>query len=353
MMKHRYISVTFLVTFLIIVMSLISGCIDVDDNSISSDPNDDENGDEDGDRGGDRDFHQEMRDLVQGISADAKEKDPDFIIIPQNGHELLTENGEPDGPLASAYVEAIDGVGREDLYYGYDRDSVITPIDDRNSMISFMDIAKSNGIRVLVTDYCSTPSFVDDSYSRNSAKGYISFAADHRELDNIPNYPIQPFNPSSSNIDSLVQANNFLYLLNPDSFSDKRSFLDAIRGTNYDLIIIDPFFDGEELTPDEVESLKVKANGGTRLIIAYMSIGEAENYRYYWNSEWELDSNSPSWLEEANLDWPDNYKVRYWNEEWQRIIYSGDDSYLTLIQNNGFDGVYLDIIDAFEYFEDQ
>ena len=352
-MKHRYISVTFLVTVLIILMALISGCIDVDDNSISSDPNDDGNGDEDGDRGGDRDFHQEMRDLVQGISADAKENDPDFIIIPQNGHELLTENGALDGPLSSAYIEAIDGVGREDLYYGYDRDNVITPIDDRNSMMSFMDIAKSNGVRVLVTDYCSTPSFVDDSYTQNSAKGYISFAADHRELDNIPNYPIQPFNSSASNIDSLDQANNFLYLLNPDSFSVRRSFLDAIRGTNYDVIIIDPFFDEEELTPDEVASLKVKANGGTRLIIAYMSIGEAENYRYYWNAEWELESNSPSWLEEANPDWPDNYKVRYWNEEWQNIIYGGDDSYLTLIQNNGFDGVYLDIIDAFEYFEDQ
>jgi len=43
--------------------------------------------------------------------------------------------------------------------------------------------------------------------------------------------------------------------------------------------------------------------------------------------------------------------VRYWVAAWQDIVYGNDNSYLKKIRDAGFDGVYLDIIDAFEYFE--
>jgi cysteinyl-tRNA synthetase len=62
-------------------------------------------------------------------------------------------------------------------------------------------------------------------------------------------------------------------------------------------------------------------------------------------------SPPPAWIEEENPDWPGNYKVRYWMEEWQRILMGRDDSCLDRIMDAGFDGVYLDIIDAFWYFE--
>ncbi|NPA44475.1 MAG: hypothetical protein GXO49_02970, partial [Chlorobi bacterium] len=82
----------------------------------------------------------------------------------------------------------------------------------------------------------------------------------------------------------------------------------------------------------------------------YMSIGEAENYRYYWQEEW--NTNKPEWLDKENPDWEGNYKVWYWNKDWQNIIYGNDNSYLKKILDAGFDGVYLDIIDAFEYYEE-
>jgi len=95
--------------------------------------------------------------------------------------------------------------------------------------------------------------------------------------------------------------------------------------------------------------LRSKQNGGKRMVIAYMSIGEAEDYRYYWQPEW--DSNPPSWLKGENPHWEGNYKVEYWDPLWQQIIFGTDSSYLDKILDAGFDGVYLDIIDAFEYFE--
>jgi len=297
-----------------------------------------------------RDYRQEMRDFVQGISAYAKGINSNFLIIPQNGHNLLTLDGEKDGELAQQYLAAIDGVGREELFYGYENDNTPTLELDKNEMIAFMDIAESNSVQVLVTDYCWTESFMLDSYQKNEAKGYISFAADHRDLDNIPSYPQSPHNVNSTNIASLDTAKNFLYLINPGEFATKNEFIEAIKDTDYDLALIDLFDnDNESLLSEDVSSLKLKKNGASRLTIAYMSIGEAEDYRYYWQSEWE--TGSPEWLLEENPNWEGNYKVRYWDENWQKIIFGNDDSYLKKIIDASFDGVYLDIIDAFEYFE--
>jgi len=126
--------------------------------------------------------------------------------------------------------------------------------------------------------------------------------------------------------------------------------LGAIGATNYDLLILDLFFnDGRVFSKEQINQLKRKANGGRRLVIAYMSIGEAENYRYYWKEEWA--SNPPSWLDEENPNWKGNYKVRYWDSNWQHIIYGNTDSYLQKIISAGFNGVYLDLVDAFEYYE--
>ncbi len=300
--------------------------------------------------GNDTQYKQEMRLFVQRISSYGKANHPGFIVIPQNGHELLTVNGDEKGAPATDYLAAIDGVGREDLLYGYEDDNKPTPVSDINYMAAFMDIAEENSVEVLVTDYCWTISLMGDSYSRNYEKGYISFAADHRELDNIPTYPETPYNVNASDISSLKDAKNFLYLLNPGLYDTKRAFLDAIKSTDYDVVIIDLFFGGNDrLSAEELASLKTKSNGASRLVIAYMSIGEAEDSRYYWRSEWK--SSPQSWLAGENPDWPGNYKVRYWNADWQKIIFGEGDSYLGLILDAGFDGVYLDIIDAYEYFE--
>jgi cysteinyl-tRNA synthetase, unknown class len=207
-------------------MVLISVCSDN-----GTDPNDSD----------ERDYKQDMRNFVQEISSYAKGIKSNFIIIPQNGHELLTVNGEETGNPATVYINAIDGVGREDLFYGYESDDVATPVSDRNYMVTFMDKAENNGVQVLVTDYCSTNSFMDDSYLQNTTKGYISFAANHCELDNIPAYPATPYNANDSNIADLSEAKNFLYLLNPGSYSAKQSFLAALKNTNFDVIIIDLF----------------------------------------------------------------------------------------------------------------
>lgn len=299
------------------------------------------------------DYKQEMRDFVKDISTYAKGINPNFAIIPQNGAELISTTGDDEGLPEMNYINAIDGIGQESLNYGYNADDQETPTAENQWMRTFLDMAKNNGtVQIMVTDYCSTQSKMDNSYSVNYTNNYISFAADHRELDNIPNYPTPIYNENADTITSLQQAQNFLYLINPDNlFTSKQEFVDAVKNTNYDYIIMDFFYNGEEFTATQIEELKQKANGGKRLLICYMSIGEAEDYRYYWQADWTV--GNPSFIEKEDPNWQGNYFVRYWDTEWQNIIFGNDTSYLKRILDAGFDGVYLDIIDAFEQFENQ
>ena len=295
-------------------------------------------------------YRQRMREFVTAISQYARSYQSGFIVIPQNGIEIITDDGESDGPLNSAYMNAIDGHGQEDLFYGYNNDNEPTPAADANYLQSFLDASKDAGKVILVTDYCWDQDLMENSYATNDSKGYISFAADHRELDNIPSFPSQPNNSNSGNVITMAQVKNFLYLINPVNYATKEEFINAVVQTNYDLLIMDLFFDENTwFNPSEINQIKSKANGGKRLVVCYMSIGEAEDYRYYWQSSWE--ESKPGWLDGENPDWEGNYKVRYWENEWQDIIFGNDGSYTKKILDAGFDGIYLDIIEAYEYYE--
>lgn len=134
--------------------------------------------------------------------------------------------------------------------------------------------------------------------------------------------------------------------------------LDAIADTEFDLVVIDYSLYGDEesrFAAGEIDALKNCPNG-RKVVLAYMSIGEAEDYRWYWNDSWDADRDgnpdpgAPSWLGPSNPDWLGNYKVKYWEYDWRSIILGSPESYLDKIIEAGFDGVYLDIIDAYEYW---
>lgn len=294
------------------------------------------------------DYQKEMRTFVQEISTYAREQNPDFIVIPQNGHRLVSDNGLWNGNPDTSYLNSIDGLGQESLYYGNKGDDLNTSKEMIDYLEFYLDIGKQFGKTVLTTDYTFTPSKMDSSFIRNLQKGYVSFAADRRALDNIPLYPENISNENSTSVKKLSDAKNFLYLINPGAYSSKEEFIADISGTNYDAVIIDAFYLGTLLTKTDIDQLKTKANGGSRLVISYMSIGEAETYRYYWDETWT--PGNPEWIVEENPNWPENYKVEYWNKEWKKVIYGTESSYLQKILDSGFDGVYLDIIDGFEYF---
>lgn len=129
---------------------------------------------------------------------------------------------------------------------------------------------------------------------------------------------------------------------------------EVLAALPYDLFVIDYSRDGTDakaLTANDIERLKIKPDGGRRVVLAYLSIGEAEKYRYYWQPDWETPALAPPWLASPNKSWRTNYPVRYWQEDWQAIVFRGENSYLSRILNAGFDGIYLDRVDVHQEFE--
>jgi len=136
----------------------------------------------------------------------------------------------------------------------------------------------------------------------------------------------------------------------PASFLYQLQNLDPARvqASGYSLVITDYSRDGSAAGAWSAAEIGQLRQGGTRTVLAYLSIGEAEDYRYYWQSSWH--SQPPAWLGPANPDWPGNYKVRYWDPTWQALLFGSAEAYLDRILAQGFDGIYLDIVDAYEYW---
>jgi cysteinyl-tRNA synthetase len=123
---------------------------------------------------------------------------------------------------------------------------------------------------------------------------------------------------------------------------------DRIGETAFDLAVVTLGTTGN--SPDVIPALK-NSPGGPKIVLCYMSIGQSENYRWYWQPEWV--QNPPEWLDVPDGVWAGDHWVRYWMPDWKRIIYGTPESYLDQIIAFGFDGVYLDRVDAYWYYQEQ
>lgn len=133
-------------------------------------------------------------------------------------------------------------------------------------------------------------------------------------------------------------------------YMDKRQ----IAASPFDLVVVD-YAPYRHLTFEfpyeraDVAEMQKKPDGSRRLVLAYLSIGEAEDYRYYWRRrEWADPAARPAWVGPENPKWPGNYPARFWLPEWQSVLLGQPSSYLDRIVAAGFDGVYLDRADAYE-----
>lgn len=128
--------------------------------------------------------------------------------------------------------------------------------------------------------------------------------------------------------------------------------LEQLSANTSDLLVIDYAKNGGTvpLTREEVGRLKRKPDGKRRLVVSYFSIGEAEQYRFYWRPEFK--DKPARWDMGENCAWPKNHMVKFWTNDWKNIMIRNEDSYLRRIIAAGFDGVYLDRIDAYELQKD-
>jgi cysteinyl-tRNA synthetase, unknown class len=130
-----------------------------------------------------------------------------------------------------------------------------------------------------------------------------------------------------------------------------------IERSPYDVVVIDFQRDpslGGPFKPAELARMKKKPDGSRRLVIAYISIGEAEDYRYYWGDRsWADQRNRTPLIEKVNPEWVGNFTVKFWEQEWQNLVLNDEDSYINRIIDAGFDGIYMDKVDICEFYQEK
>ena len=150
--------------------------------------------------------------------------------------------------------------------------------------------------------------------------------------------------------------------------------VDALVASHYDLLVLEPTRtdwssdDKDFDTGGMVARLQAsRASDGVhrKWILAYVDIGEAEDWRWYWawSRDWDCrpppPGDWPAYILACDPDgWAGNYPVAYWDPGWKEIMIHGqattgapDRNYhsaLDEVIGDGFDGIYLDWVEGYE-----
>jgi cysteinyl-tRNA synthetase len=150
--------------------------------------------------------------------------------------------------------------------------------------------------------------------------------------------------------------------------------VDTLVNSRYDLLVVEPtrtdwssdnkYFNTLSMT-GRIKNSTAHDGINRKLVLAYIDIGEAEDWRWYWtwSREWKPGDPRPE-------DWPDyilthdpdgwegNFPVAYWDPRWKDIVIYGNNQnsspygdYNSVIDEtikDGFDGIYLDWVEGFE-----
>jgi cysteinyl-tRNA synthetase len=284
----------------------------------------------------------EMRWLVQKVSAYARDSDPDFVVIVVNGEGLAADGGR----TANGYLAAIDGVAREDLYFGWTGLDTPTPWATSVDLSAKLNVSKDAGKTIMVVDRCTERGYLWDAWEWAEESEFLYFASNSEGLDSIPVYPANPPGAHRENVTSLSEAKNHLVLTTSAGWQSRDAYLEDLRRTNYDVLIIDAFFNGTPLTSYDLGMLGVKWHGGSRLVIAVMGLGEVDERQHVWKDQYHYQP--PGWLADPVPGKDDRHHVKYWDNSWRTVLYKSSDSWLDTILEAGFDGVYLLGGDAYE-----
>jgi len=142
----------------------------------------------------------------------------------------------------------------------------------------------------------------------------------------------------------LANVTHWLYLIDANLGDDT---VEQIVHSEYDMVVLD-FIPSEANNTDYpmadvVEQLHNAPH--PKLVIAYIDIGQAEDYRTYWQPHWKI--GDPEWIVGGDPDgWEGNYPVAFWWDEWQDI-WLRPEGILQAILDAGFDGIYLDWVEAY------
>lgn len=306
-----------------------------------------------------------MRDNLLMLIRYARQQNPDFKIIVHEGQDLLNKSlweysregynrarispdaddkyflfhnryldTEPETNTdAYEYLHSIDAIAVNNIYCGVE---TINPIALKHRLVA-ISIEQCANQEAL--DNATVAAMVD----KRSIYGFTDLSS---AFKTIGNYNI--INDSAKNIYTFSDAQNILILNDDSNYKNQQDLVDDLAKTNYDIIIIKPLFDyTQRFSVDNLRKLRFKKNGSKRLLIAEFNVSEAHPREYYWLDNWHI--GSPDWLKRKSFSSRDGIIVKYWQNEWKKII----SRYFKDLLNEGFDGVFFTGVENYRYYERQ
>lgn len=213
-------------------------------------------------------------------------------------------------------------------------------------LVYAVDALHQQGRSILSIENCKSQKAVDAAYKAATRDHVLSYATvGDEDLTRL-----QKGHPPGENAQPVIAitgAHNWMPLLRPDRFGSKETWLMAMERTNHDAMLIDVSYRGSDpLTKDEVKRLRYKELGAPRLMLAVLPVGRAYDWRWYWKRGWE--AGNPPFLFAPDSDQPGAFLTDVNDPQWKELL----GKYLAGIMDLGFDGVVLDDLDTYLWFED-
>ncbi|MBK1666134.1 alpha-1,4-polygalactosaminidase [Rhodospirillum rubrum] len=297
-------------------------------------------------------YREMMREIISKLAEYGKARDPAFRVLVRGGTMLATQSKRerdlsilkippgvplsqeallPIGALHRRFARAIDGFVLDRRYC------------DPNALVTTDEIAllKREGFFFISLEPCADEAQARAAVGAGQKDGVM--VATTTEPDGVfaPTAKVPPSRESSGPITSLGQARNLLVGLSTRRFETKDAWVAALDRTNYDLLLIDPFFRNiDPLTAPQVKALKTKAVGARRLVLARLTIGLADDTRYYWKPEWTV--GNPPWIVGFVPGEDGVYWINYTHPDWLALVGAAFAGLMDL----GYDGIVLDGVTA-------
>lgn len=297
-----------------------------------------------------------MREIIIELSDYARKRDPSFALVTRPGFELLrwdkrefflaeAKRGPgmmisedaitPMGLPMRRFMQAIDGIALSNQFCGEGR-----PLPELQRF-------QAMGVAMMSVEHCANDTAAIRALEQSQSALMISHA-DTDRTDLFERVPVRrPFGENPDNVETLDDGRNMLIATASRPYGSRADWLMAVGGNNYDVVVVDAFYNGKEaLTKEEVHGLKFKQLGARRMVLAWLDVGYASEDRFYWEAEWK--PTSPSWIVSRQPDRVGVYAIEYWHPRWKSIL----GRYFQGIMDLGFDGVLLNGTDAYLRFEE-
>jgi cysteinyl-tRNA synthetase len=300
-------------------------------------------------------YRNRMREMIEELSTYARRRDPAFSIVVRPGFELLrwderefilaeAKRGPgadipedmvtPMGLPMRRFIQAIDGIVLSNQFCG------------EGLPLTSLQRFQALGVEMMSIEHCGNDSAAVRAL-RQSRDALMVSHADSDLIDSFESIPVRrPIDENPDNVEAMSDARNMLVATATRPYGSRGDWLLAARSNNYDVLVVDAFFNGNEaLTKEDVHSLKFKELGARRQVLAWLDLTHAADDRFYWESDWEV--GTPSWIVGRHENRPGTFAVEYWHPRWKSIV----GTYFAGLMDLGFDGVLLNGSDLYLRFE--